>query len=54
MTDRFNALSALVIGHPLAEQALARSCLVCQRAVIDKWFSLQVAAPDRAGGMLPR
>ena len=56
MTDRFNALSALVSsGHPLAEQALARfhAMFVNEALVIDKWFSLQVAAPDRAGNILP-
>ena len=56
MTDRFNALSALVIsGHPLAEQALARfhALFANEALVIDKWFSLQVAAPDRTGNILP-
>ena len=57
MTDRFNALSALVVsGHPLAEDALALFHKLFQHEalVIDKWFSLQAAAPDRAGHVLPR
>ena len=57
MTDRFNALSALVTsGHPLAAQALARfhALFANEALVIDKWFSLQVAAPDRAGHILPQ
>ena len=56
MTDRFNALSALVAsGHPLAVPALARfhALFSNEALVIDKWFSLQVAAPDRAGNILP-
>ncbi|MBC7548593.1 MAG: aminopeptidase N [Polaromonas sp.] len=56
MTDRFNALSALVVsGHPLAVQALVRfhAMFAKEALVIDKWFSLQVAAPDRAGNILP-
>ncbi len=57
MTDRFNALSALVTsGSPLAAQALARfhALFANEALVIDKWFSLQVAAPDRAGNVLPK
>ncbi len=57
MTDRFNALSALVSSaHPLATQALDRFyAMFSQEAlVLDKWFSLQVAAPDRAGNILPK
>jgi aminopeptidase N len=56
MTDRFNALSALVTsGDPLAAQALARfhTLFASEALVIDKWFGLQVAAPDRAGNILP-
>ncbi len=57
MTDRFNALSALVVsGHALAEDALALFHKLFQHEalVIDKWFSLQASAPDRAGHVLPR
>lgn len=56
MTDRFNALSALVSsGHPLAAQALAQfhAMFKDEPLVIDKWFSLQTGAPDRAGNILP-
>ena len=56
MTDRFNALSALVSsGHPLAEQALARFHAIFKNEalVIDKWFSLQAGSPDRGGNVLP-
>ena len=51
MTDRFNALSALVLsGHALAHDALARFHKILQHEalVIDKWFALQAGAPDRA------
>jgi len=57
MTDRFNALSALVSsGHALAAQALERfhRMFKDEALVIDKWFSLQAGAPDRAGDILPR
>ena len=57
MTDRFNALAALVTsGSPLAEQALKRfhAMFAREALVIDKWFSLQVAAPDRGGDILPK
>jgi len=57
MTDRFNALSALVLsGHALAHDALARFHKIFQHEalVIDKWFALQAGAPDRAGDVLPR
>jgi aminopeptidase N len=57
MTDRFNALSALVVsGHGLAEDALAlfHKLFAHEDLVIDKWFSLQAGAPDRAGHVLPR
>ena len=56
MTDRFNALAALVSsGHPLAAQALARfhALFKDEALVIDKWFSLQAGAPDRGGNILP-
>ncbi len=56
MTDRFNALNALVSsGHPLAAQALARFHAIFkdEALVIDKWFSLQAGAPDRGGDVLP-
>ncbi|MGV0987512.1 aminopeptidase N [Limnohabitans sp.] len=57
MTDRFNAMSALVLsGHALANDALARFHKLFQHEalVIDKWFALQAGAPDRAGDVLPR
>jgi len=56
MTDRFNALSALVTsGHALAAQALAQfhAMFKDEALVIDKWFSLQAARPDRSGNILP-
>lgn len=56
MTDRFNALNALVSsGHALAAQALARfhEIFKDEALVIDKWFSLQAGAPDRGGDILP-
>ncbi len=56
MTDRFNALSALVTsGHVLAAQALAQfhAMFKDEALVIDKWFSLQSASPDRSGNILP-
>ena len=56
MTDRFNALAALVSsGHPLAAQALAlfHALFKDEALVIDKWFSLQVSAPDHGGNILP-
>ncbi|MFZ2388879.1 MAG: aminopeptidase N, partial [Polaromonas sp.] len=54
MTDRFNALAALVSsGHPLAAQALAlfHAMFKDEALVIDKWFSLQTGAPDRSGNI---
>ena len=57
MTDRFNALNALVgSGHALAAQALERfhRLFKDEALVIDKWFSLQAGAPDRGGDILPR
>ncbi|PKO70750.1 MAG: aminopeptidase N [Betaproteobacteria bacterium HGW-Betaproteobacteria-16] len=56
MTDRFNALSALVVsGHPLASDALARfhQLFRNEALVLDKWFALQAGAPDRGGDVLP-
>ncbi|MDB5870417.1 MAG: alanyl aminopeptidase Metallo peptidase family, partial [Polaromonas sp.] len=56
MTDRFNALAALVSsGHPLAAQGLAlfHALFKDEALVIDKWFSLQAGAPDRGGSILP-
>ncbi len=47
MTDRFNALSALVSsGHELAQPALARfhALFKDEALVIDKWFALQASA----------
>ena len=56
MTDRFNALSALVSsGQPLAQDALTRfhALFKNEALVIDKWFALQAGAPDRGGNVLP-
>jgi aminopeptidase N len=56
MTDRFNALSALVgSGHALAQPALARfhQLFKDEALVLDKWFALQAGAPDRSGHILP-
>ncbi len=56
MTDRFNALSALVIsGHELAAPALQRFHMLFRNEplVLDKWFALQAGAPDRGGNVLP-
>lgn len=56
MTDRFNALAALVAsGQPLAAQALARfhAMFKDEALVLDKWFALQAGAPDRGGDVLP-
>ncbi len=56
MTDRFNALTALVAsGHELAAPALARfhALFKNEPLVIDKWFALQAGAPDRGGNVLP-
>ncbi|MDD2713079.1 MAG: DUF3458 domain-containing protein, partial [Simplicispira sp.] len=55
MTDRFNALSALVgSGHALAAPALARfhAQFKDEPLVLDKWFALQAGAPDRGGHIL--
>ncbi|MDO9401797.1 MAG: aminopeptidase N [Polaromonas sp.] len=56
MTDRFNALAALVSSaHPLAAEALPRfhSMFKDEALVIDKWFGLQAGAPDRGGNIMP-
>ena len=56
MTDRFNALAALVgSGHALAAPALARfhQLFKDEPLVIDKWFALQAGASDRGGHVLP-
>lgn len=56
MTDRFNALSALVgSGQPLAADALTRFHAMFRNEplVLDKWFALQAGAPDRNGNILP-
>jgi aminopeptidase N len=55
MTDRFNALSALVSGHALAAPRLTRfhALFKDEALVLDKWFALQAGAPDRGGGVLP-
>ncbi|WP_353395126.1 aminopeptidase N [Hydrogenophaga sp. 5NK40-0174] len=55
MTDRLNALSALVSsGHSLSEEALQRfhAMFKNEALVIDKWFALQVGAPDRNGNTM--
>jgi aminopeptidase N len=55
MTDRFNALAALVsTGHPLAAQALQRfhAMFKDEALVLDKWFALQAGSPDRGGNIL--
>jgi len=57
MTERFNALSALVVsGHALAQDALElfHKLFKNEALVIDKWFALQGGAPDRGGDVLPR
>ena len=56
MTDRFNALAALVTtGHELAGPALQRfhALFKDEELVLDKWFALQAGAPDRGGDVLP-
>jgi aminopeptidase N len=56
MTDRFNALSALVSsGHDLSAPALHRfhALFKDEPLVLDKWFALQAGAPDRGGQVLP-
>ena len=56
MTDRFNALMALVVsGHELGQAALQRfhALFKHEDLVIDKWFALQAGAPDHGGNILP-
>jgi aminopeptidase N len=56
MTDRFNALNALVnSGHELAGPALARfhALFKDEALVLDKWFALQAGTCDRGGQVLP-
>ncbi|WP_326542572.1 aminopeptidase N [Pseudorhodoferax sp.] len=56
MTDRFNALSALVASeHALAAPALQRfhALFKDEALVLDKWFALQAGSPDRNGNVLP-
>jgi aminopeptidase N len=51
MTDRFNALAALVSsGHPLAARALQRfhAMFKDEALVIDKWFACRPARPTAA------
>lgn len=55
MTDRFNALTALVAsGSVHAAPALARfhALFKDEPLVIDKWFALQAGAPDKGGNVL--
>ena len=57
MTDRFGALAALVHAHAeLAQPALQRfhAQFRDEPLVIDKWFALQVAAPERDGRVFAR
>jgi aminopeptidase N len=57
MTDRLGALSALVSSHSeLAQPALARFHELFHREalVVDKWFSMQVTAPEREGRVFAR
>ncbi|MEI8324718.1 MAG: aminopeptidase N, partial [Betaproteobacteria bacterium] len=55
MTDRFNALSALVnSSHELAPPALRRfhTLFHGEALVLDKWFALQAASSDCGGNVL--
>jgi aminopeptidase N len=57
MTDRFNALAALVgSGSALAAPALERfhALFKHEALVIDKWFALQAGAPTAAATCCPR
>ncbi|RZI83546.1 MAG: aminopeptidase N [Rubrivivax sp.] len=57
MTDRLGALSALVGGHSeLAQAALDRfhAQYKDEALVIDKWFALQAAAPEKDGKVFAR
>ena len=56
MTDRFNALSALVSSDSeLAPPALRRfhALFKNEALVLDKWFALQAGSSDRGGNVLP-
>ncbi len=56
MTDRFNALSALVSSdNELAAPALRRfhALFRDEALVLDKWFALQAGACDHGGNVLP-
>ena len=56
MTDRLNALAALVdSGHELAGRALTHfyERFRHEPLALDKWFALQVHAPDQDGDVLP-
>ncbi len=56
MTDRFGALTALVLAHsPLAKPALERflAQFKGEALVVDKWFALQASGPDLGGNVLP-
>jgi aminopeptidase N len=56
MTDRFNALSALVnTDSTLADPALRQfhAMFKNEPLVLDKWFALQAGAPDHDGNILP-
>jgi aminopeptidase N len=56
MTDRFNALNALVNSdHELAPPALRRfhALFKNEALVLDKWFALQAGTCDRGGNVLP-
>ncbi len=57
MTDRSNALAALVgAGSRHAEPALQRFHAIFSNEplVLDKWFAMQAAAPDRNGDVLSK
>ena len=57
MTDRMNALSALLYNHlPQAPQALSHFYTLFKNdeLVIDKWFALQASTPDKEGEVLSR
>ncbi len=57
MTDRQGALTALVAAHsPLAELALSsfHETFRQEPLVIDKWFTLQVTAPEHDGRVFAR
>ncbi|THJ36058.1 aminopeptidase N [Lampropedia aestuarii] len=57
MTDRFNALAALVSArHPLAGNALALFYQLFKdnALVLDKWFQLQASAPGLQGDALTK